>query len=177
MDFVVQEKILLEYFKVSDSDKFRKGVFYRKPWLINTDLHYGDPLYSLVSYFQFFHSNTEPINTDFEEYDATDWLQYAEIDVHSTRMRLDNDYVLVEARVFPKMLYLYMSEIADDELRTTMEEMGTSIPISVKTIRKIVSLYNSTNKGIPNKKTVKVRSSRCSNGTHKNKKTGICEPI
>ena len=58
MDFVVQEKILLEYFKVSDSDKFRKGVFYRKPWLINTDLHYGDPLYSLVSYFQFFHSNT-----------------------------------------------------------------------------------------------------------------------
>jgi len=83
---------------------------------------YGDPYYSLDSYFQFFE---EPANDDSNLYaDDTimfyDWFQYKGVDKVSTQMEIKNNVILVEARNFQKMMSNYIFGAASPELKNEM---------------------------------------------------------
>jgi len=96
-----------------------------------SDEYYGDPLYSLATYFEFFE---EP----GQEYSNTsDWFEYRGVDYLSTKLDLVNNVVIVEYRDFPYQCFLntYMNgnarvrHILDTE--TIYEDLNLSImPIS-----------------------------------------------
>lgn len=120
-------------------DKLRKGVFSASNMLEKTNSHYGDPIYSLCSYFDFFEnpltddvpktlSSGESNLTSNEETDDTyDWLEYQEIDVNSTRMALKDGIVLIECRNFQDLISMFAYTIADKELKEQMKNGACNI--------------------------------------------------
>ena len=124
-DFFVQKDILLPYFKDSVDDKgtsvLRKGAFNLDNKLEIKSSSYGNPAYSLVSYFQFFEN---PTTLDNEAMDDTiihyDWLEYKNIDAFSAKMDLVNDVVLIECRFFPRLLSSYLYSIEDRKLKKNL---------------------------------------------------------
>ena len=131
--------------KMVDSDvTLRRGVFSPTNLLDKTHAHYGDPIYSLASYFQFFE---DPVDTKM----SNDWLVYKQIDNNTTTMELKNDVVLVELRNFQELLTSYVYSIADAELKNQMitglcnrftgntDENVTGF--SIANFKKIVELY------------------------------------
>ena len=86
------------------------------------DEKYGDPYYSLDSYFQFFE---EPADDDLNLYEDDtiiyyDWFQYKGVDKVSTQMEIKNNVILVEARNFQKMMSNYIFGAASPELKNEM---------------------------------------------------------
>ena len=120
-------------------NKLRKGVFSASNMLEKTNSHYGDPIYSLCSYFDFFEnpltddvpktlSSGESNLTSNEETDDTyDWLEYQEIDVNSTRMALKDGIVLIECRNFQDLISMFAYTIADKELKEQMKNGACNI--------------------------------------------------
>ena len=138
--------------------KLRKGVFSAKNTLENTNKNYGDPAYSLVSYFNFFEkpiNNETNINYDNGKIINYDWLEYKSIDDYSTKMDLKNDIVLVECRIFQKILSIYVYNIADAELKNQMKNGACNIltnhfeedvsALSISNLKKIVEIHDKLN--------------------------------
>ena len=139
---------------VPDDVKMRKGVFSKTNMLDKTNPHYGDPTYSLMSYFDFFE---QPVDNDTNRVEGTgnivdyDWFEYKSIDEYSNKMELNDDIVLIEMRNFQKLLSLYVYNMADAELKEQMESgscniltgrMGADVgSMSVANFRKIIELY------------------------------------
>jgi len=67
--------------------------------------YYGDPLFSIKSYFEY-----------FDKFNA-DWLEANSIDEKSTKFDLKNDVVIIEFRDFPLYTYLELFSMADDKIK------------------------------------------------------------
>jgi len=165
---------------VPDDAKMRKGVFSKTNMLDKTNPHYGDPTYSLMSYFDFFE---QPVDSEKNRVGGTgnivdyDWLEYKSIDEYSNKMELNDDIVLIEMRNFQKLLSLYVYNMADAELKQQMESgscniltgrMGAEVgSLSVANFRKIIDLYGS----IPSIKSATRKSKSKSKGKSQKKKS------
>ena len=77
--------------------------FYTKE-LPEEDENYGNPLYSVVSYFRYFETN------------GVDWFKENDYDVFSTSFSLDNDEILIENRWFRYSISLYLRNMVDPKL-------------------------------------------------------------
>ena len=138
----VQEPILFEYLLYNSNESLiRKNAFKINNILEPTNIkNYGDPYYSLVSYFDFFESVID---------DTHDWFVYKKIDVNSTKMKIKDDLILVEFRLFPKQLKNYISSVLDVESRTEMDEMtkNTVGLLSFRTLEKFIKIYDQKQEG------------------------------
>ena len=74
------------------------------------DPNFGDPRFSILSYFEYFEEN------------QSDWLVMNNYDIYSTTFPLKNDEVLIENRSFFKeiMMYLYDNGIIKDENKSEL---------------------------------------------------------
>jgi hypothetical protein len=108
---IILQPVILEKYLLQDG-KIRKNGFLITNVLPKTNKQYGDPYYSLCSYFDFFE---DPIN-DY----SNDWLEYADIDTYSSRSTIRDDIVLTEIRNFTELLSSYMYNMANDDLKNEM---------------------------------------------------------
>jgi len=106
---IVAQPSILEKYMVESVRDVRKNAFHPNNILDKSNSNYGNPHYSLISYFQFFE---DPVDADDK-----DWLVYNNIDVFSTTMRIKEDVILTELRYFKYALNIYMGSIADEELK------------------------------------------------------------
>ena len=114
---------------VKVKDSLRKGVFLISNVLEKTNKHYGDPVYSLCSYFDFFENplKDKPTTSDITSNESSsasslenvmyDWFEYQDVDSNSTRIALKDGIVLIECRNFQDMISLFTYSIADTELK------------------------------------------------------------
>ena len=117
---VIQQEILNDYL-LENKKNVRVNAFSIKNKLEIGNKSYGNPHYSLVSYFDFFENpikETERRNDKDELFH--DWLQYEGIDIYSSTTDLKNKIVLTEIRTFPRLLGSYMYSIADETLKNNM---------------------------------------------------------
>jgi len=113
-------------------EQLRKGVFLSSNTLDKKNNHYGDPMYSLCSYFDFFE---DPINNTLASVSESsivepaiyDWLVYKNIDVFSSRQDIKDGVLLIECRNFQEMISMYAYSIADNELKEQMKKGACNI--------------------------------------------------
>jgi hypothetical protein len=110
---VLQPKLLINLVSDSAREHLRKGVFLMSNTLDKTHKQYGNPVFSMNSYFDFFE---DPV-----EADNNDWLEYKEFDSLTARIELNDDVVLIELRAFQDILSNYAYGIADSKLKDEME--------------------------------------------------------
>jgi len=67
--------------------------------------YYGDPLFSIKSYFHYFDKFND------------DWLVTNNIDEKSTKFDLKNNVIIIEFRTFPLYTYLEFFSMADDKVK------------------------------------------------------------
>jgi hypothetical protein len=155
---------------VTGDGAVRTGAFSKTNVLDKSNKHYGDPTYSLMSYFDFFE---RPVDNETNVVEGTgeikeyDWLEYKKIDDYSNKMDLNNDVVLIEVRNFQKLLSLHVYDMADQGLKLDMESgscnvltkhMGADVgSLSIANFRKIIDLYNGRLRGQTRRKS-KTRS-------------------
>jgi hypothetical protein len=153
-DLVFVPDILMSGIVTGDM-RLRTGAFSKTNVLDKSNKHYGDPTYSLMSYFDFFE---RPVDNETNVVEGTgeikeyDWLEYKKIDDYSNKMDLNNDVVLIEVRNFQKLLSLHVYDMADPTLKSDMESgscnvltkhMGADVgSLSIANFRKIIELYN-----------------------------------
>jgi hypothetical protein len=151
-----QPDILKKMF--SPDIKLRRGVLSITNTLDKKNKNYGDPNYSLVSYFDFFEEpidNESNISVNSGKILNYDWLEYKQIDNYSTKMDLKNDIVLIECRIFQKLLSIYIYSIADAELKNQMKNGSCNIltnhfeedvsSLSIANLKKVVELQDKLN--------------------------------
>jgi hypothetical protein len=153
----------------SPNIKIRKGAFSISNTLEKSNKNYGDPVYSLVSYFDFFESPVDD-DTNIDDDDEIinyDWLEYKKFDDYSAKMELKDDIILVECRIFQKLLSSYVYSIADEELQQQMTNGACNIltnnyspdvsSLSIANLKKIIELHGNSNLGLGLKKRRKTR--------------------
>jgi len=117
----VQSEILEKHL-VSDIKSLRKNIFRITNVFDKKNISYGNPAKSLISYFQFFE---DPVKND-ENVDEDknilyhDYLEYKRIDAYSAKMDLKSDIVLVELRVFTRLVSSYIYSILGDAKKKNM---------------------------------------------------------
>jgi len=126
LKILVQKDILETHFVEKDNKHIRKNAFNPKNILDKNSSSYGNPAKSLISYFHFFE---DPINDDTNvDIDDNiiyhDYLEYKRIDAYSAKMDLKNDIVLIEFRVFARLLASYIYSILEESKK---EKMKTGI--------------------------------------------------
>lgn len=194
-DIVLQPDILNKYL---ENPSVRRGAFSKNNILNQDAVQYGNPAYSLHSYFQFFETpRNDESNLDYKgKILYNDWLQYKKIDFSSAKLPLKRDVVLVESRSFHNIITSFIQSIADDELTKNLtggicneitKKHGVVSAYSIRDMRKIVELCKPllSNKlgtriaTAPKSITINniISRNRCKNGTHKNRTTGQCETI
>jgi len=119
---IVNEAILNIYL-INQLNFVRKGAFKLSNKIDKENKHYGDPHYSLISYFEYFENpieETEKINGKVQWSKTLelkhDWLKYNSLDVFSSVMEIKDDIILIEVRQFARILSSLISSIADEEL-------------------------------------------------------------
>jgi len=103
---LLDEKILKDMYAYPSikNKKFKLNVDAKNdPSLQST--YFGDPLFSIKSYFEYFDKNN------------ADWLEANSIDEKSTKFDLKNDVVIIEFRDFPLYTYLELFSMADDNIK------------------------------------------------------------
>jgi len=117
----VQAEILEKYI-VPDIKTLRKNVFHPSNHFDKKNASYGNPAKSLISYFHFFEDPTDnKKNLDIDgEFIYHDYLEYTRIDAYSAKMDLNNDIVLIELRVFARLLASYVYSILEDSQKEKM---------------------------------------------------------
>jgi hypothetical protein len=116
---ILNDKVLNEYM-LDEAGNVRKNAFLIVNSLNKTNRSYGDPYYSLTSYFDFFEN---PLNEDETERRNDkdeifkDWLQFSGIDVFSSASDIKDNIVLTEYRAFAPMIssYIYNNYAINDE--------------------------------------------------------------
>jgi hypothetical protein len=105
-DLLFDEKIcdaLFDLSEMNENDYDDDGNFkYGDPThshLVKDDPHYGDPMYSLSSYFDHFETA--------DENEENDWFIVAKIDIFSTTFDLTDDKILLENRYFANEFILF----------------------------------------------------------------------
>jgi hypothetical protein len=117
---------ILEKHMVPDIKTLRKNVFRPSNRFDKKNVSYGNPAKSLISYFHFFEDPIDnDTNVDIEDNILYhDYLEYKRIDAYSAKMDLKNDIVLIELRVFTRLLASYVYSILEDNQK---EKMKTGI--------------------------------------------------
>jgi hypothetical protein len=149
---VINQEVLEEYL-LENPKNARKNAFGLKSDLSETHPKYGDPFYSLVSYFKFFEN---PVKSE-EEFDTKDWLIYKGIDVYSSQSDIKDGIVLVEFRGFYRMLSAYFNEIADKKMLKSMtsgacnrvhhSSASNLTSFTIETLKLFVKHYDSLKRG------------------------------
>ena len=184
-DIVFVPEILMGGIVTGDG-AVRTGAFSKTNVLDKTNKHYGDPTYSLMSYFDFFE---RPVDNETNVVEGTgeikeyDWLEYKKIDDYSNKMDLNDDVVLIEVRNFQKLLSLHVYDMADSTLKSMADStlksmddstlksqmesgscnvltkhMGADVgSLSIANFRKIIELYNGKSRSLTRRKS-KTRS-------------------
>ena len=176
-DIVFVPEILMGGIVTGDG-AVRTGAFSKTNVLDKTNKHYGDPTYSLMSYFDFFE---RPVDNETNVVEGTgeikeyDWLEYKKIDDYSNKMDLNDDVVLIEVRNFQKLLSLHVYDMADSTLKSMddstlksqmesgscnvlTKHMGADVgSLSIANFRKIIELYNGKSRSLTRRKS-KTRS-------------------
>lgn len=118
----VQEEVLVKDL-LENPAHIRKNGFNIDNRVEKTATKYGDPYYSLISYFEFFESPSDNENnkTAEGEYAYYDYLEYADIDALSNKFDYNNKIILIEMRSFPRLITSYLKKIATPEVRKMME--------------------------------------------------------
>jgi hypothetical protein len=141
----IQPAILYEYL-LTNKSHVRKGAFNINNHLDKQNKHYGNPWYSLVSYFDFFEDPTDDDSNRFADDTLIthDWLEYDGVDASSTKMDINNNVVLVEFRTFPYLLKSYIFSILDPNEREEMNTYTRDILglLSVKTLHRFIERYD-----------------------------------
>ena len=114
---ILQESILKEHLH---TENLEENALSPDNQLPKDHEHYGDPIYSLHSYLQFFEEPLLSSKTDEEQ--VPDWLDYVNIDIYSTSMELKDNIVLTEFRGFGRMLTSYMYANGNEAIETLMTE-------------------------------------------------------
>jgi hypothetical protein len=133
--------------------KYKYGDDFVTKELPETDENYGNPLYSVKSYFKYLETNEE------------DWLKDAEYDKFSTKFSLTGDEILIENRWFRYAISLYLRNNIDPNIHADYLRVRDMVKIVNKVypidkIRKMNTLeWN------PNKKKV---SRKCKPGYYRN---------
>ena len=148
---VIQQPILNKYL-LDDIKNVRINAFSITNKLDKKNKSYGDPHYSLVSYFDFFEEpNLETERRNDKDEFFHDWLQHEGIDVYSSTTDINNGIVLTEVRTFARLIGSYIYSIGDAELKENMTngicnrlrrhyqpDIGA---FSVKVLKQFVKLY------------------------------------
>jgi hypothetical protein len=151
--FIQKTVLINDLLYNSNESLIRKNAFNLNNKLeITNTKNYGNPYYSLVSYFDFFE---HPIG------DNHDWFEYKNIDANSTKMKIKDDIILVEFRAFPTILKNYISSVLDVESRNEMNEMtrNTLGLLSFRTLEKFIKKYDQT-RNLKGGKTKKRKTNR-----------------
>jgi hypothetical protein len=156
--YVRIKEILKEHFKISDIDRIRKLFLQPKVLdriydfvefeeddydenneykygnsttvdLEESDKNYGNPLYSILSYFKHFEKPTK---------DEHDWLISSGVDGFSTRFELKGDEILLENRVFKDEITILLQ----NEINLKMKNGLLTVNDMQKLVKK---LYGSKN--------------------------------
>jgi hypothetical protein len=178
---IIQQSVL-EEFLIMDVKYVRKNAFLITNKLDKQNRHYGNPSFSLISYFDFFEDPIDnPERRDVNDEPFNDWLQYSQVDIYSSTSEIKNDIVLVEMRSFSRMLNSYIYSIGDDELKDSMKnglcnritrqfEPDAIGAITINTLNQFIALYDNTQKKQP--QTIKfARTARTARKTMKKTRT------
>ena len=110
---IVQSSILEKYMNEENEVKgkpvLRKGVFQSKNILDKTNKQYGNPTYSLISYFHFFENPPKDVVVN-------DWF-YTSGHTLTADMDIKNNIILIELRCFRRILNLLIGSVSDDSLQ------------------------------------------------------------
>lgn len=119
----VQEEVLLKDL-LENPKNVRKNGFKLENRMERDATKYGDPYYSLISYFEFFEnpSDNEKNKTGEGDYAYYDYLEYAEIDALSNKFPYNNKIVLIEMRSYPRLITSYLKKLATPEVKKMMEQ-------------------------------------------------------
>jgi hypothetical protein len=155
-NLMIQQPILEKYLIVEDNAAVRKNAFSVSNKLDKNNKHYGNPYYSLSSYFDFFENPIDdPDNRNDKDEIFHDWLQYIGVDLFSSTTDIKDNIVLVEIRSFARMLSNYMYDIANDELKNSMTNgicnrlkkyyQPDNTGFSLSSLKKFIELYERIN--------------------------------
>ena len=139
----VQHAVLVKYLLKDQNEKLvRKNAFNLKNRLEKNDIkNYGNPHYSLGSYFDFFE---DPIYNK-DSYEQTyDWFEYKGIDANSTKMKIKDNIILVEFRQFPRLLMNYVASVLDEKDRAEITQIVG--PLTFKILEKFIRKYDRSRK-------------------------------
>jgi hypothetical protein len=133
--------------------KYKYGDDFVTKELPENDENYGNPLYSVKSYFKYLETNEE------------DWLKDAEYDKFSTKFSLIGDEVLIENRWFRYSISLYFRNTVDATIHPDFLKVKDMLKIinKVYPIEKIKKM--NTLEWNPNKKKM---SRKCKPGEYRN---------
>jgi hypothetical protein len=130
-DILFDEKICNDFFETHEmaEDDFDEDGTYKygdplKTHLKKGEQNYGNPMYSLSSYFDYFETATD------EESD--DWFIQANLDVYSTTFDLTDDKILLENRYFSQEFILF----AKNELSTKYKGNWMTFGNMIKMVNK-----------------------------------------
>ena len=150
---IILQPDILNKLLLNDTSKLDENAFLPSINKIKKgDEKYGDPYYSLDSYFRFFE---EPVDNDSNLYqDDTiifyDWFQYKGVDKVSTQMDINNNVILVEVRNFQKLLSNYIISSSEPELKNEIMNNTTcnklekicTLGINFGDLKKYFKLYD-----------------------------------
>jgi len=159
---ILKEQLLNE----PENTHLQRNVFDMKNKLEKTNENYGDPSYSLKSYFTFFEDplllssnkssrsrsvrSAKSARSEMSEIEDVspqivyhDWLEYSSVDAYSNKMKIRDDIVLVEYRAFPKILDNYIHSVLTPEERKlkTSKEIGA---LNIGLLKKFVEKERSS---------------------------------
>lgn len=96
--------------------------------------HYGDPLYSIPEYFEYF-------ETKKDDGEVPDWLVNNGIDEKSSKFELMDDNIMMEFRGFFYHVYIYLFVTGNDEIRNQLIK-HPSIYFYMRTINEYLKYIN-----------------------------------
>lgn len=137
-----------------DADnKYKYGDDFITKDLPETDENYGNPLYSVKSYFKYLESKEE------------DWLRDAEYDKFSTKFSMNSDEILIENRWFRYAISLFLRNTIDPNIHADYLKVRDMVKIvnKIYPLEKIKKM--NTLEWHPNRKRV---TRKCKPGYYRN---------
>jgi hypothetical protein len=123
--FFYQPEILKSMYELSEftEDDYDENGEYKYTDADVIDLpkrskNYGDPMYSLRSYFTYFEDPVTKKKGDRDYETANDWFVDSGIDIYSTMFDLKNDEVLIENRYFRYEIGLWLRNNVSQDIHT-----------------------------------------------------------
>jgi hypothetical protein len=130
-DLLFDETICNEFFESQEmaEDDFDEDGNYKygdplKNHLKKGEPNYGDPMYSLSSYFDYFETHTED--------ESDDWFIEAKLDIFSTTFDLNDDKILLENRYFANEFVLFAKNVLSRKYRGNWLTLNDMLNITNK---------------------------------------------